>query len=110
MTAGRRGRGWLAKGHMRQRDPGRGPPALGADRGAFILWGAPCPFPGLGSFGSQTINRQSDHKQAGVQGTWIQSRGMGLDPFFLWIMVRPLQGLSRVDKILFGHPHPDLSS
>ena len=39
MTAGRRGRGWLAKGHMRQRDLGCGPPALGADRGAFLGWG-----------------------------------------------------------------------
>ena len=70
MTAGRRGRGWLAKGHMRQRDPGRGPPALGADRGAFILWGAPCPFPGLGSFGSQTINRQVSRARGFRAGAW----------------------------------------
>ena len=70
MTAERRGRGWLAKGHMRQRDPGRGPPALGADRGAFIGRGAPCPFPGLGSFGSQTINRQVSRARGFRAGAW----------------------------------------
>lgn len=39
-TAGRRGRGWLARGHRRQRDLGSGPPVLGADRDA-LLWGKP---------------------------------------------------------------------
>ena len=44
---------------------------------------------------------QSDDKRAGVQDMWIQSRGMGLDSLFFWVMVRPLQGPSRVDKMPF---------
>lgn len=86
MTAGRRGRGWLSKGHMRQHDPGSGPPALGADRDAFLWWEALCPFPGPGSFASQTITRLMSGACGFRAGGWSWS-----PKFFLWVRVRPLQ-------------------
>ena len=105
LSDSRKAGSWLASQRPHETAwPGPWPSSTWCRQGCLYSVGSPMPL-------SRTrLLWQSDHKQAGVQGTWIQSRGMGLDPFFLWIMVRPLQGLSRVDKILFGHPHPDLSS
>ena len=84
--------------------PGPWPSSTWGRQGCLSWVGSPMPL-------SRTpLLWQSDHKWAGVQDMWIQSRGVGLDSLFLWVMVRPLQGPSRVDKMPFEHPYPGLSS